>query len=238
MPPAPWEGRAMPQFGDRSPEDCDARSACVEGEIDRARIARDVSWLAGRRSVAVKRLGAPGPNSGELEIILRAALAAPDHGALRPWRVVRCSQASRARLADLFVTGKRERHPDSTEVQLEREREKAMRPPVLLALIASPKRGHDKVPVEEQLATAGAAIQSMLIAAHGQGYGAIILSGSRCSDPGVCAALEVGTEETLLGFLSIGSIVEEPKLAPRPKLQDVAFDFDGDRIVPMTEAGG
>jgi nitroreductase len=227
----------MSQFGNRSPVGDDACFACIVDESDRARIAHDVSWIPGRRSIAVKRLGEPGPNPDELGIILRAALAAPDHGALRPWRVIRCSQASRARLAYLFVTGKLERHADSTEVQLEREREKATRPPVLLALIASPKRGHDKVPVEEQLATAGAAIQSMLIAAHGLGYGAIILSGSRCSDAGVRAALEVGAEETLLGFISIGSIVEEPKLAPRPNLGDVAFEFDGDRIVPLNEGG-
>jgi nitroreductase len=204
---------------------------------DHARIGQDVSWISRRRSVAVKRLGEPAPQPNELRLILHAALAAPDHGALRPWRVVRCSEASRARLADLFVAGKRERHPDSTETQFEREREKAMRPPVLLALIAAPRHGHDKVPVEEQLATAGAALQSMLIASYGLGYGAIILSGSRCADAGVRAALGVAAGETLLGFLSIGSIVDEPKLAPRPKLEEVAFEFDGDRIHPLTEDG-
>ena len=228
----------MPQFGNRSPAGDDACFACTVDETDRARVARDVSWIPNRRSVAVKRLGGHAPTTDELNLILRAALAAPDHGALRPWRIVRCSRASRTRLADLFVTGKRERHPDSTEVQLEREREKATRPPVLLALIAAPKHGYDKVPIEEQLATAGAAIQSMLIAAYGLGYGAIILSGSRCVDAGVRAALGVAGEETLLGFLSIGTIVEEPKLAPRPNLEDVVFDFDGDRIVPLTDAGG
>jgi nitroreductase len=227
----------MSQFGNRSPAGDDACSACIVDEMDRTRIVHDVSWIAGRRSVAVKRLGEPAPKPDELNLILRAALAAPDHGALRPWRVVRCSQASRARLADLFVTGKREWHPDSTEIQLEREREKATRPPVLLALIAAPKRGQDKVPVEEQLATAGAAIQSMLLAAYGLGYGAIILSGARCADAGVRAAFELSADEVLLGFLSIGTIVEEPKLAPRPTLEDVAFDFDGDRILPINEDG-
>lgn len=219
----------MPQFGNRSP---------VGDDVNRPRVAHDVSWISGRRSVAVKRLGGPGPNADEMGLILRAALAAPDHGALRPWRVVRCSQASRPRLAELFVTGKRERHPDSSEIQLEREREKATRPPILLALIAAPERNHDKVPVDEQLATAGAALQSMLIVAYGLGYGAIILSGSRCADAGVRAALGVEAGEMLLGFISIGTIVEEPRLAPRPDLGEVAFDFDGERIVPLTDAGG
>src|SRR5687768_530086 len=126
----------MSQFGNRSPAGDEARLACTADGADRARIAHDVSWIPHRRSVAVKRLGEPGPNPDELGLILRAAMAAPDHGALKPWRVIRCRQASRARLADLFVADKLERHPDSTEIQLEREREKATRPPVLLALIA------------------------------------------------------------------------------------------------------
>lgn len=228
----------MSQFGNRSSVGDDAGSASSGSATDRARIAHDVSWIPDRRSVAVKRLGAPAPSPDELNLILRSALTAPDHGALRPWRVIRCGPTSRARLADLFVAGKNERHPDSSEIQLEREREKALRPPVLLALISAPKHGHDKVPVEEQQATAGAALQSMLIAAHGLGYGAIILSGSRCADAGVRAALGVAVGETLLGFLSIGTVVEEPKLAPRPSLEDVAFDFDGDRIVPLTDKSG
>ena len=60
---------------------------------------------AERRSVAVKRLGPPAPSDAELEQILRSALAAPDHGALRPWRIVICAPQSRERLAELFVAG-------------------------------------------------------------------------------------------------------------------------------------
>jgi nitroreductase len=144
----------MSQFGGRSLSGEGSCAACVLDEADSARISHDVCWILGRRSVAVKRLGEPAPKPAELDLILRAALAAPDHGALRPWRIIRCSPASRTRLADLFATGKRHRHPDSTEIQIEREREKATRPPILLAMIASPRRGHDKIPVKEQLATA------------------------------------------------------------------------------------
>jgi hypothetical protein len=59
------------------------------------------------------------------------------------------------------------------------------------------------------------------------------LSGSRCTDPDVRAALEVGPDESLLGFLSIGSIVEAPKLSSRPEIGEVVFDFDGARISPF-----
>lgn len=187
----------------------------------------DVSWLQGRRSVAVKRLGPPAPTDDQLQQILSATLSAPDHGALRPWRIVLCASRSRERLATLFVEAKLARHPDATPVELEREREKALRPPVLLALIAAPKPGFDKIPEIEQIASAGAALQSILLAAYGLGYGAIMLSGSRCAAENVRAALGAGTGETLLGFISIGTIVDTPKLASRPSLADVLSIFDG-----------
>src|ERR1700741_389842 len=85
----------------------------------------DVSWLAERRSVAVKRLGLPAPSNDEMQQMLRSALAAPDHGALRPWRIVICSQDSRERLARLFVSAKLAANPSATDLELSREREKA-----------------------------------------------------------------------------------------------------------------
>ena len=187
----------------------------------------DVSWLAGRRSVAVKRLGSPGPMEEELREILSAALSAPDHGALRPWRFVLCAPESRDRLAALFVEAKLSRHPDATPLEIEREREKAMQPPVLLALVASPKAGIEKIPEIEQVASAGAALQSILLAAHGLGFGAIMLSGSRCAADNVRTALGVRPGETILGFISIGTIVDTPKLASRPTLSNVLHVYKG-----------
>ena len=108
-----------------------------------------------------------------------------------------------------------------------REREKALRPPVLLALVAAPKPGIATIPEIEQIASAGAALQSILLAAHGLGYGAIMLSGSRCAADNVRSALGVKSGETILGFISIGSIVDTPRLASRPNLADVVQTFDG-----------
>jgi nitroreductase len=204
----------------------DQPQGALHGE-DACASRHDVSWLQRRRSVAVKRLGFPGPTDGELRDILSAALSAPDHGALRPWRLVLCAPESRERLAEVFVAAKLARHPDATAIEIEREREKALQPPVLLALIAAPKPGIEKIPEIEQIASAGAALQSILLAAYGLGYGAIVLSGSRCAAENVRTALGVGAGETLLGFISIGTIVDTPKLASRPSLSDVLRIYDG-----------
>lgn len=188
---------------------------------------REISWLAERRSVAVRRMGGPGPSEAELTQILSAALAAPDHGALRPWRVVRCSEQGKVRLAELFVAAKLRLKPDATETELGRERDKAMKPPVLLAMLATPKPAKGEITEAEQLAAAGAAMQSILLAAFGLGYGAIILSGSRCADPAVRKAFGLGAGDHLLGFISIGTVVDTPIPAPRPKLEEMIAVYDG-----------
>jgi nitroreductase len=186
----------------------------------------DVSWLAERRSVAVKRLGPPAPSEAELEQMLRSALAAPDHGALRPWRIIVCAPQSRQRLAELFVQAKLAINSSATELELDREREKALRPPTLLTIVAAPKPSLS-IPEIEQIASVGAALQSILLAAHGLGYGAIMLSGSRCAAENVRAALGVTAGETILGFISIGTIVDTPRLASRPVLSDVLTMYEG-----------
>jgi nitroreductase len=187
---------------------------------------QDISWLAERRSVAVRRIGGPGPAPDQLQTILATALTAPDHGALRPWRIVICTADGRDRLAALFVAAKLRLKPDATEVELGRERDKALRPPVLLAMLALPQPPRGEVTVAEQLACAGAAMQSVLLAAHGLGFGAIILSGSRCADPAIRAAFALGEADHLLGFISIGTIVDTPLRSQRPTLDDMIGYFD------------
>lgn len=182
--------------------------------------------LLDRHSVAVRRLGLPGPNPAELERILAAALMAPDHGALRPWRLIVIGTGARETLAELFVAGKRKTQADLTQAEIDRERDKALRPPVLIALAARTRSDHPIVTEAEQLATAGAALQNILIASHLSGYGAIILSGARCQDADLRARLGIEPAEHFLGFISIGSIVDQPIRASRPKRADVVREVD------------
>ena len=67
--------------------------------------------LLSRRSVSPKRLIAPGPDLAALDLILQAALAAPDHGGLHPWRVIEFRAEHRGALAALFEQEKLRRDP-------------------------------------------------------------------------------------------------------------------------------
>lgn len=190
--------------------------------------------LVARRSIAVKRLGAPGPSPTEMQSIYEAATTAPDHGALRPWRLIMIGDQAREQLAQLFVAAKRRERSDLSDPEIEREKEKALRPPTLLAFIARPTAEHSTVPVAEQLASAGAAMQSVLLAAHFLGYGAIILSGSRCVDPMVRSSLRIQEHEHFLGFISIGSIVDEPRFGKRPEVHEIMSQIDSLDMTPLS----
>ena len=171
-----------------------------------------VASLLARRSVSPKRLSAPAPTRDMLDAMIDAASRAPDHGGLHPWRVIEFPAHVREALADLFEAEKKSRDPVATADDLARAREHATHAPAVLAFIVRPER-HPRVPRHEQWLSAGAALGNLLTAAHLLGLGAIVLSGERCDDSVLKAALGVGADEVLAGFISIGTIAKAPPMA-------------------------
>ena len=107
-----------------------------------------------RCTVLPKRLVAPGPDGAQLEDILGAAAAAPDHGELLPWRFVLVPQRARPALADVFEQSLRERDPAASAGQCGQAREKAFRAPVLLLAVAD-LGGSPEILPAERLVSAG-----------------------------------------------------------------------------------
>ena len=165
-----------------------------------------LSTMLARRSVSPRRLGLPAPSAEQLGLMVDAALRAPDHARLLPWRLVEFGDAQRAELAQLFEDEKRRRTPDPTPQDIERARAHATQTPTMLAFVVRPE-SEGKVPVHEQWLAAGAALGQLVLAAHAMGFGAIVLSGERCKDSILRAALGIAPEETLAGFVSIGTII-------------------------------
>jgi nitroreductase len=176
--------------------------------------------LLSRRSVSPKRLVHPAPDREALNSIVGSALRAPDHGALLPWRVIEFPAETRYRLADLFSAEKLRRVPVASAEDLQRAREHATHAPTVLAFVVRAQR-HPLVPVVEQWLSAGAALGNLLSAAHLLGFGAIILSGERCQDESLRAALGVAADEVLAGFISMGTVATAPPAAVRPARERV-----------------
>ncbi len=162
--------------------------------------------------VSVPRLGGAPPDALALENIFRAALRAPDHAQLRPWRFITISGESRNRLGALFAEAQTQDDPSITEAALEKVRSKPLRAPLVVVVIAS-ITPHPKVPDIEQVISAGAAAQSMLVAAHAQGVGAMWRTGSMAYHPTVHAGLGLVDQESIVGYLYLGE--------PEGRLRDV-----------------
>ena len=113
---------------DRRKNGADGAEEAVEAEVA-------LASLLGRRSVSPKRLGHPGPSLSQIDLMLQAALRAPDHGGLHPWRVIEFRDDQRASLADRFEQEKLKRDPLASAFDRRRARDHALRPPVLLAFV-------------------------------------------------------------------------------------------------------
>lgn len=205
---------------------CDAVDALKHCFADTRRRAGLAPLLA-RRSISPRRLAMPGPDSADIDLMIEAALCSPDHGALHPWRILEFPDHQRAALAALFEHEKLRRDPLAPADDIRRAREHATRAPALLAFIVSPKP-RSRIPVREQWLAAGAALGNFLNAAHQLGFGAIVLSGERCFDPGVHAQLGLGDGEQLAGFISLGSTASLParRAATAPSSMRTAWQPD------------
>src|ERR1019366_6440088 len=111
--------------------------------------------------VSTGALADPGPDDSVLRLILEAAVRAPDHGKLRPWRFFVIRGEARARLSELFAASIGRREPAATEAQIAKERAKPMRSPLTIAVAARVETGHN-IPEIEQILSAGAAAMNIL----------------------------------------------------------------------------
>lgn len=163
--------------------------------------------LLQRHSVGPRWLVPPGPSQQELLLATQAALRAPDHGRLLPWRAVVIGEAQRPALAELFERFARDAGKSEEDVAAEHER--ARNGPVLVAWLVRIDAAIDKVPPHEQWMCAGGALSNFMNALHLMGYGAKALSGRKCSHPALVRAFCAAGEE-LVAFICIGTPTRTP----------------------------
>ncbi|WP_120342481.1 nitroreductase [Paraburkholderia fungorum] len=157
----------------------------------------------------------PGPANTELDLIFDAALRAPDHGNLRPWRFVTIRGDAREQLGDVLVDLACARSPGEPRSAHAHRRQKAFAAPLVIALGAA-LSVHSKVPEIEQLLAVGAATMNMLNAIHALGYGGFWATGPDSYEPGLHDALGFAPNERLLGFLFVGTPKTPGQAPARP----------------------
>jgi nitroreductase len=169
--------------------------------------------ITSRRSAAA--LTPPAPSHEDLERILGAAAAVPDHGLLRPFRFVVAEDEGRGRFGDALAAAAAEHNPGLLQFKLQKMREKAFRSPTLVVLISSPKPG--KIVLWEQSAAAACAGYAVILAAHALGIGAVWKSVPFTRGRALTETLGLRDDEEMLGWIHLGAAVRED-LPARPPL--------------------
>ena len=105
----------------------------------------DALTLLHERS-SMGKLMAPAPSPDEMETIYQAALRAPDHKELRPWRFIEFSGEGLERLGELFAEADFQEDPNADDASLNATRKKPQRAPMVIAVVAKVIPDNPKVP--------------------------------------------------------------------------------------------
>jgi len=182
-------------------------------------LASALSLLETRRSGRPRELVGPGPTEAELERILTIAARIPDHGKLSPWRFVIVGNDQRDALAALLHRALREEDPGATDAHHDKVDEFAQQGAAMVVLVSAPVPDH-KIPVWEQILSAGAAGMQLLNAAHALGFVAGWITGWQAYSSRVNAAF-CAEGERIAGFIFIGHPGIKLVDRPRPTLASV-----------------
>lgn len=178
--------------------------------------------IRSRRSIP--RLVEPAPGDDDLRLILEAAACAPDHAELRPFRFTVLRGAGMTSfglvLEDAYRARREEAGLEVVAAKAHKERTKLGRAPLVVVVSAVPA-GATTIPWVEQFAACAAACQNLLLAATALGYGSMWRTGDPCYDPRVKAALGLGPDDAVVGFLYLGSPAERSRPAPGDKVANL-----------------
>lgn len=172
-----------------------------------------IELLLERQSDA--RLISPGPTEEQLDVIRKAALKVPDHGALAPWQFIEVSDSGLDTLGSWFLEAAKTENQD--ERTIERAATLPHRAPLVIIAIAKTQPDHAKVPWLEQVESAACATFAMQQAAFAQGLGAVWRTGHFATSPTIKAKLGLEKHDEIVGYLYIGTPEVQVKRAARHK---------------------
>ena len=166
-----------------------------------------LDFLLSRRSFPL--LTAPAPTTEQLNTLMQAALRAPDHGNLKPYRFLVCAGEKLTQLGELYAQGMQQ-SGETDVAKLERAKGLPLRAPMVVIAVAS-FQDSPKAPRQEQLITAGLATFQFINAAQAMGFGAYWRTGDIAYNPAIWRLLGLAEHEQVIGYVYVGTIKGEPK---------------------------
>ncbi|WP_397449216.1 nitroreductase family protein [Pseudomonas sp. NA-150] len=176
--------------------------------------------------VSVPRLIDPAPDAAQREILFSAALRAPDHGQLRPFRFLTIEGAAREQMGELLVQALKISDAQAPQPAVDKARLGPLRAPLVVVVIAK-LQDHFKVPKQEQRITAGCAAHAVIMAAYAMGVGAVWRTGDLSYSAHVAKGLGLAADEEVVAFLYLGTPQNPPRVAAKLDTADFVSAWQG-----------
>jgi nitroreductase len=188
--------------------------------------ATPLDFLLSRRSV--KFVQVPGPDDDDLSLIFEAAMRAPDHGRLRPWRFRLIRGKAITDLAELAISASRAAGRPLTPEKEATTRRWLDKVPLMIAIACRLDHSNTKIPEHERLLATGAAVTNMLNAAHMLGYGAFWSTGlgTYVEEVGETLGFDA-LDYRFMGFLAIGTPIQSSPPPTRPDFREFVTEWEG-----------
>lgn len=143
------------------------------------------------------------PTREQIEQILEAATHAPNHYKTEPWRFFVIAGKARKELGEVMAQSLAERQKDVPQQVLNKERNKPLRSPILIAVTADHPIQPNVIAIENIEATA-AAVQNMLLTAEELGLTAVWRTGDAAYAPQLKHWLGLASEDYIVAFIYLG----------------------------------
>lgn len=162
------------------------------------------------RRRSIKKFTDRAVSRGEIELLLDAAIMAPNHRLTRPWRFYVLGPESRYAYGLALGERKARKLPDPGAARMLRETvaEEHRRLPCMIAV--SVVQSDNPEVREEDYAAAMMAVQNIALAAVALGLGTHIKTGGVMGDPAARAAVGVGENERVVAVVNVGEPAEIP----------------------------
>ncbi|GAF58940.1 putative nitroreductase [Psychrobacter sp. JCM 18902] len=178
-----------------------------------------IGWINSRRSMG--NLDTPAPTQAQIETAIECAATAPDHKKLRPWRFIVTQGDARYELGKALVTAAQAKAVQEGDTLSEKDIAKTqampLRAPVIITVVTK-IQAHKKVPPFEQMLSAGAAVQNLILALKAQGFSTVWRTGLLCNEAAVKSHFDVGPDDYVTAFVYTGT---SPKNEPARKPIDI-----------------
>jgi nitroreductase len=169
--------------------------------------------IAERRSV--KRFADQPVPREKIEVLLRAAVQAPNHRLTQPWRFYVLGPEARRAYGAALGARKARKLTDAAAAALVREKVENEHVALPAMIAVACVQDEDPDVREEDYAAAMMGVQNLLLAATALGLGTHIKTGAIMDDPAARAAVGVPAYERIVAIINLGVPADMPEPKPR-----------------------